>query len=332
MILPTRKALELAPSEDQGTKVFIDRLQQRLCGRMLEACIADMLIATIAVDTNIISEVGFTRTTESLNREDVAFFHALIGLCLDERNLFVAMDVVAQDIVTGDVSHSLDRDGFAVDLNLVAFHHLLDGGTDVVDPSVNTGFLRRCQLCDALRRRSAYFKSGIGSCFHSRKQVIIDRIGSDGESAINDPSVHVYSEIDLQDIVVLQEDLFRPSIGRPVGTYVVQAKPRWKPKASFERVSRLKTLVTSQCSNTIIDLLSKPSHRNSGLSNRLGVVANLAMNLRSFAIVDQEVIVHVFDSGHVTDLFGRRALEVVILHGVIDYLALRISAAVEQVG
>jgi hypothetical protein len=135
------EALKLAPSKHQGTEIIIDRLQQRLDRRIIKASSANMLIASVAIDTNIISEVSFARATERLDSKDVAFFHALVGLRPDKGNLFVAMDMIAEDIVASDVSDCFDGDDLAFDHHLVALHYLLDGRTDMIDPSVNAGFL-----------------------------------------------------------------------------------------------------------------------------------------------------------------------------------------------
>ena len=79
---------------------------------------------------------------EGFDREDIAFFHALIRLSLDERNLLVAMNPVAQDVMASDVLDSFDRNGLAINLDLVTFHYFLDITADLVNPGVDAGFLQ----------------------------------------------------------------------------------------------------------------------------------------------------------------------------------------------
>lgn len=102
---------------------------------------AGMFIARVAVNSYVISEIRFASATECLNREDVAFFHALVGLGLDEGDLFVAMDLVAQDVMARDVPNCFDGDDLSVELDFVALHYFLDCRTYVIDPGINSSFL-----------------------------------------------------------------------------------------------------------------------------------------------------------------------------------------------
>lgn len=102
---------------------------------------AGILIVPVPVDSGGIIEIRFSGTAERFNSEHVAFFHALVGLCLHEWDLFVAVDLVMQDVMTRDVSNRLYGDDLPVELNLVALHYLLDCLTDVSDPGVNACFL-----------------------------------------------------------------------------------------------------------------------------------------------------------------------------------------------
>lgn len=108
---------------------------------MMEPSGADMFVASIAVDANVISEVGFACTAEGLDCEDVAFFHSLGSLRLDEGYLLVAVNVVAQNVMASDIADCFYRDAFALQFDLVALHYFLDSFTDVIDPSIDTSFL-----------------------------------------------------------------------------------------------------------------------------------------------------------------------------------------------
>ena len=119
-------ALKVTPGEHQSPEILIDRLQQRLGGGILKTSSAGMLIAPVAVHSNVISDISFAGASEGCNGQDIAFFHALGGFGLDKGDLFVAVDLVAQDVVVSDVPNRFDRDDLSVNLDFVALHYVLD--------------------------------------------------------------------------------------------------------------------------------------------------------------------------------------------------------------
>ena len=137
-------ALKVTPGEDQSSEVLIDRLQQRLGGGMMKTSSACMLIAPVAINSYVIFDISFASAAKSFDCEHVAFLHALSGLGLDEGDLFVAMDLVAQDIMASDVPNRFDGDDLPVELDFVALHYFLDGLTDVIYPGIDASFLGVC--------------------------------------------------------------------------------------------------------------------------------------------------------------------------------------------
>lgn len=105
------------------------------------------------------------------------------------------------------------------------------------------------------------------------------------------------TEVYLQHVVILEDDLLGSSIGRPVRSYVIQAQPGWETQSSFDSITRLETLVASKCSDAVFNFQSKLGHGDSGLDNGLGMLADLAMDLGGFAIVGQERVIHVAHGG-----------------------------------
>lgn len=134
-------ALKVALGKDQGSKVLIDRLQQRLGGGMMKTSSTGMLIAPVAVNSHVISDISFASAAEGFNGEHIAFFHTLAGFGLDEGNSFVAMDMVAQDVMASDVPNRFDRNDLSVELDFVALHYFLDCLTDVIHPGIDASFL-----------------------------------------------------------------------------------------------------------------------------------------------------------------------------------------------
>ena len=134
-------ALKVTPGEDQSSEVLIDRLQQRLGGGMMKTSSAGMLIAPVAVNSYVISEISFASAAEGFDGEHIALFHALVGSGLDEGDLFVAMDLVAQYVMAIEVLNRFDRDDLSVELDFVALHYFLDCLTDVIHPGIDASFL-----------------------------------------------------------------------------------------------------------------------------------------------------------------------------------------------
>ena len=141
LVILHSNALKVTPGEDQSSEVLIDRLQQRLGGGMMKTSSAGMLIAPVAVNSDVISDISFASAAEGFDGEHIAFFHAFGGSGLDEGDLFVAMDLVAQDVMASDVPNRFDRDDLSVELDFIALHYFLDCLTDVIHPRIDASFL-----------------------------------------------------------------------------------------------------------------------------------------------------------------------------------------------
>ena len=114
---------------------------------------------------------------------------------------------------------------------------------------------------------------------------MVGRIESHGKGAVDNPAANMDSEIHFQDIVVLEDNLLSSRIGSPVSSYIVRAESSRKSHAGFKSVSDFKTLVIGQRPDSIFNLLGKLAHGNAGLCDRLRMLADLAMDLGSFAVV-----------------------------------------------
>ncbi len=103
-----------------------------------------MLIAFVAVNSYVVSEISFASAVEGFDGDHLAFFHALGGLGLDEGDLFVAMDFVAQDVMASDIPNCFDRDDLSTELDFVALRYFLDWLADVIHPGIDASFLGNC--------------------------------------------------------------------------------------------------------------------------------------------------------------------------------------------
>ena len=106
---------------------------------------------------------------------------------------------------------------FAVDLDLIGFHNFLNGFPDVAQPDVNTGG------SDA----------SIGRISDRFQQFVVFVIEGDSESAINDSSVNMSSEIDFADVVVLKDSRVA-SVGRVVSGALIQRTTRRESESGLE--------------------------------------------------------------------------------------------------
>lgn len=114
-----------------------------------------------------------TRRPKGFDSENLPFFHLRLILRLHEWNGLPGVDVIRLDVVAGDVSHRLHGERFAVDLYLVALHHLLDCSTDVADTDVNSGIL----IPLVTRRRHGlnqpHLDTSVGRVLHCSEQIVI---------------------------------------------------------------------------------------------------------------------------------------------------------------
>lgn len=182
-----------------------------------------------------------------------------------------------------------------------------------------------------MQSKSAYLEPSVGGSLGSREQIVVAWVESRSKGTVDDPAADMNSEIDFQDIIVLEENLLGSRIGRPVSSYIDQSQPSRECHTGFESVSGLKTMVVGQCANAILDLLGKLGQGNAGLCDRLHMVADLAMDFGSFAIVLSEFIVQVVHDREVTKFFGRGAPQLVMIANVIDNFTLGTWPVVKQI-
>jgi hypothetical protein len=178
----------------------------------------------------------------------------------------------------------------------------------------------------------SYLEPNVGGSLWSREQIVVDRIGSHSESAVDDPSVDVDAKIHLQHVVILEENFFTTRIWSPVSSDVVQAEPGWKRQSGLECVTRLDTLVTSESSDALFNLVCELAHGDTWFCNGLYILTDLAMDFGGFAIILEVFIVHITQDCQMTNFLGRSALEVVVTVGIVDDFALGIWLIVEDAG
>jgi len=80
--------------------------------------------------------------------------------------------------------------------------------------------------------------------------------------------------------------------------------------------------------------MSQRAHGDAGFGNRLHVLADLAVGFGGFAVVAQEVVVHLLHGSLMAEFLGRGAVQVLVDVdvGIFDNLALRVWSPLEDVG
>lgn len=134
------------------------------------------------------------------------------------------------------------------------------------------------------------------------------------------------TEIDLHHVSLLEHHLVS-SVGRVVGSTVVNAETTRESHTSLDVVSLLQSWVAGQGANRILDALRNLRESLTRLDVLLSILADLAMDLSSLTVLLQEVVVHAVE---VTLLFIGGPVGVVVL--VLDNLSLRILVVREELG
>ena len=93
------------------------------------------------MNTHIFMYISFTRATERLDSEHFTLFHLGLVAALDDGHALATVDLPLADVVACEVADRLDGVCLAVELELVAFHRLLDCGANIADAYIDTSFL-----------------------------------------------------------------------------------------------------------------------------------------------------------------------------------------------
>lgn len=108
------------------------------------------------------------------------FLHLCLVLGLNEWDRFSTVDLVLFDVVAREVSHGLHGVYLPIDLDLVTFHRLLDGGTDIADSDVNSSILSVVSCVRVISSGEdsplTYLDAGIRGVLDGSEQVVIGRI------------------------------------------------------------------------------------------------------------------------------------------------------------
>lgn len=87
------------------------------------------------------------------------------------------MDLVLLDIVAREVSYGLHGVCLSIDLDLVAFHDLLNSGADIADSDVDSSSLDTISSIRMVEKCSLiYLDAGVGRVLDGSEEVVISWI------------------------------------------------------------------------------------------------------------------------------------------------------------
>jgi len=170
----------------------------------------------IVAAINVMINVAFACTSESLDGVLLAFLHTACVSILNNRYLLAAVDAPAKHIMPIQVAHTFNRISFVVDFDFEALHGLLDLLTDVSQTNINASSLD-ARLC------------GFLNC---SDELIILWVKSHCESTVSHKSANVRAVIDLHDVVLEKYSLIT-KVRCVVSCAVVDAATGWESNASL---------------------------------------------------------------------------------------------------
>mmetsp|Transcript_5854 Transcript_5854/g.13833 ORF Transcript_5854/g.13833 Transcript_5854/m.13833 type:complete len:339 (-) Transcript_5854:294-1310(-) len=208
----------------------------------------------------ILHYIAFAIGGESFNGIELSLLHHGRLLVLDNGYRLEAVDPIRFDGVAIEVPYRLDWPGLAIQLDLVGFDRLLDGGPDVLEACVDARFL----------------DSSVGSCLTCLNDGVIPLIEGDGKGAVDDTTTYLNTEVQLADVIVLQ-DSFVSVVRSVMGGHPVEGATRREAPSCFQTVRYYQLVGFS------LQALADLCHLQPRLHEGLHVLPDLAMDLSGFA-------------------------------------------------
>ena len=148
----------------------------------------------------IIVEESSASASKSFNSKHFSLLHFVSIIVLDKWNLLTAMNLVSQDIMAGDVANRSDREDLSVNLDFVAFHHLLNRGADVTHSCVDASMLSVQYISSTILNissRQTYHNASIRSLPHSLQESVVPTIKRNRKRRVNNPPINMHPKIHL---------------------------------------------------------------------------------------------------------------------------------------
>mmetsp|Transcript_3404 Transcript_3404/g.8110 ORF Transcript_3404/g.8110 Transcript_3404/m.8110 type:complete len:311 (-) Transcript_3404:150-1082(-) len=193
--------------------------------------------------------------------------------------------------------------GGSIQFNLIGFHDLLDGLSNIAQSHVDSGL----------------FDSLVGCTLDGFQQGIVAGIEAHRKGRIDDPSLDLDTEIHLHDIVILQDSVVT-RVGCVMGGNMIQRAARGKADSSFQ------TVFLNEFAVLVFQLSTKIGQLDSRFAQRLCIVSNLPVNLGT----PPNLAIQVFLDAIPGSNLGRSLAVGLALQQVGLYLSLGIFPAFKQ--
>mmetsp|Transcript_16786 Transcript_16786/g.53694 ORF Transcript_16786/g.53694 Transcript_16786/m.53694 type:complete len:566 (+) Transcript_16786:740-2437(+) len=299
------RALQPAAAEGQRAERLVDVRQQLARAGSAQRHVRRVRVAGVVGALHVLHNEAAAGGTKRLDREHLALLHLGVVGALHDGHALAAVDPVRRNGVAVEIPDALDLVCLAIQLDLVALHHLLDCFADVTQTHVNASGLdaRVGRLLDCLQQR------------------VILGVEGNSEGAVDDAAINLGAEIDLHDIVVLQGREIA-IVGRVVSSHVVEGD------AGGEADARLQAVLLHQPAVHLLQALAEVDQPHAWLDDALRVRPHLAVHLRGQA----QRLVCLLACAIQRALLGVSGAEAVEVARVILDLALGQLLASEQVG
>mmetsp|Transcript_11488 Transcript_11488/g.26158 ORF Transcript_11488/g.26158 Transcript_11488/m.26158 type:complete len:244 (-) Transcript_11488:444-1175(-) len=200
---------------------------------------------------HVLVAVPFPRGPEGLDGEHIALFHENVGwTAFYAWDRLAVVNLVWSNGVAAEISDWFHLIGLAIQLHLVAFHHLLDGSTHIAQAYINARLLH----------------SSVGGILDCSLQVVELRVEGKRESAIDDAPVDVRPEINLANVIVLEDGLVA-RVGSVMRSNVVDRA------AGGERNAGPWIVVPNEVTDLVLQSFTYLSHQHARLHPAIKVLA-----------------------------------------------------------
>lgn len=181
------KLLKPFAAERKCTEILIDNTKQLSCGVSSYGFLVKIESLHVMAAIHVFPYVSLTRRSEGFNGILFAFLHLVLIWALDNRHALASMNLVPLDAMTAKVLDCLNSISLALNFDLIRFHGLLNGFTDLTESGIDTRVTN----------------AGICRIFYSLEEVIVGWVERNCECAVGHDSAHVAAVVNLHDIVLL---------------------------------------------------------------------------------------------------------------------------------
>lgn len=211
--------LNPSTAESQRAELVVDLVKERPSLRIPKRNIIHVVVSHVVTAVRGFVHMASTCGTEGLNSKEFALFHFNLLTAFDNWYTFSSVNFIWADGMSAQIFYTLYLICLVPDVDLVRFHHFLDGCTDVAEPDVDT-----CVL-DAL----------VGRLLHCSQQVVELRIECHRKCAVNNLSIDLSAKVYFAHVVVAQDSIVT-WIRSIMCCAVVDTAASWESNTSFEAI------------------------------------------------------------------------------------------------